>query len=246
VPALARTHRTIAVDWFGWGESERSLAVPLGYDDEVARLRALLDALGLECANVVAHDYGAFLALGFAVGHPECIRRLALLNSRAHLTFPPIYFAQFGLLSWLGRAPAVFASLPLHAAHRLLLRPYVTNGSWSLEDRDRYLGFLRTRDGRRWLGHFYRHYRVAIRRELADGCGRITAPVAIVWGDRDPYCPMTIAEDLAARLPRARLTRIAGADHYLMEERPSDVANVLQDLLREWDTSGGVDSRPLD
>lgn len=44
---------------------------------------------------------------------------------------------------------------------------------------------------------------------------------------------MTIAEDLAARLPAAQLVRIAGADHYVMEERPSEVAETIATLLPE-------------
>lgn len=59
----------------------------------------------------------------------------------------------------------------------------------------------------------------------------VRCPVAIIWGDRDPYCPFAIAEDLARRIPGGALTRLAGADHYVMEERPDEVTRALQDLL---------------
>ena len=78
--ALARTHRVIAADWLGWGESDRPLELSFFYDEEVARLGRFLDALGLREANVVAHDYGAHLSLGFVARHPERVTRLVVLN----------------------------------------------------------------------------------------------------------------------------------------------------------------------
>ena len=47
------------------------------------------------------------------------------------------------------------------------------------------------------------------------------------------WLPMTIADGLAARLSAAQLIRIAGADHYVMEERPSEVAETMATLLPE-------------
>jgi pimeloyl-ACP methyl ester carboxylesterase len=231
VPALAESHRVIAPDWPGWGESERSLAQALDYDAEVERIGALLDALGLVRANLLAHDYGGFLALGFAIRHPERLLRLAILNSRAHRTFPLGPYLQFAALSLFARAPRLFARLPLHAQHRRSLAHHVANGEWSSEDLERYLAFLKTADGVRWLAHFFAHYRVAVRPELAEGARAIRVPTAVIWGDADPYCPFAIAEDLGARIPQARVVRVRGADHYVMEERPGDVTAGLRELL---------------
>jgi pimeloyl-ACP methyl ester carboxylesterase len=231
--ALAASHRVLAVDWFGWGRSERSLQASFDYDEEASRIGKLLDTLGVERANVFAHDYGAFLALGFAVRRPQRLLRLAILNSRAHATFPAPFYGQFAALSRLGRMPGVFASLPLHRLHASSLKRYVALGAWSGDDLEDYVGWMRTRDGRRWLGHFYRCYDVKLRPELREGCSRIHVPVAVLWGDRDPFCPFEIAADLATRIPKARLVRIEGADHYVMEERPREVLAGLCDLLMQ-------------
>src|SRR5262245_3727958 len=57
---LAKTHRVIAPDWFGWGESERSLAITPEYSAEVDRIGLLADALKLDRFNLAGHDYGGF------------------------------------------------------------------------------------------------------------------------------------------------------------------------------------------
>jgi pimeloyl-ACP methyl ester carboxylesterase len=234
--ALAASHRVIAPDWFGWGQSERSLEAAPAYDLEVERLEGLLDALGLERVNLFAHDYGAFLALGFAIRNPRRLLRLAILNSRANATFPFVWYLQFATLSWLARIPGLrraYDVLPFYALHARSFERYVANGSWSRGELEGYVAWMRTAEGRRWLQHFYRYYEVSLRPGLKEGCARIAVPAAVVWGDCDPYCPFDIAEDLAARMPQARLVRLAGADHYVMEERPKEVLAALCDLLMQ-------------
>ena len=63
-------------------------------------------------------------------------------------------------------------------------------------------------------------------REVCDG------PVAIIWGDEDPYCPWSTAVDLHERIEGSTLTRLTGADHFSPEERPEEVRAVLRVLLR--------------
>ena len=79
IPHLAKTNRVIAIDWPRGGKA---------YDEEVARLGAILTALSIDKCNLFAHDYGGYLALGFAIAHPERVLRLAILDSRAHDIFP--------------------------------------------------------------------------------------------------------------------------------------------------------------
>ncbi|MGV9676796.1 alpha/beta fold hydrolase [Nocardia sp. NPDC003482] len=229
IDALAATRRVIAPDWFGWGESARPPGATCEYDSEVALLPALLDALGIERADIAAHDYGGYLALGFAVAQPNRVRRLAILNSRAHRTFPAPYYALFGALSALARRPArrrVLVSLPLGGAHRRMLKRYVRQGAFTAAEVEDYIGWLDTRAGRERYADYFAGYSVRPRSQLADLSG-IRCPAAVVWGDRDTACPFAIGEDLAHRLPDATLTRVAGADHYVMEQRPAEVTAAL-------------------
>jgi pimeloyl-ACP methyl ester carboxylesterase len=88
-----------------------------------------------------------------------------------------------------------------------------------------------TARGRRTFVEFFTNYNVPVVPELAAGLGRIDCPTAVIWGDRDRYIPFATARELAERIPGATLTRLAGADHYIMEERPDDVTAALLELL---------------
>lgn len=231
---LARGHRVVTVDWPGWGESVGGAALRATYDDEAARIGKILDALGIERANLFAHDYGGHLALGFAGRSPDRLLRLAILNSRAHSTFPPRWYVQFAVMGLMARTAGLDATmtrLPLYQAHRRSLQRYVRNGSFTAADLDGYIGWLRQHEGRQRLVRFFRDYQTRTRWELREACRRIPCPAAIIFGDRDPYCPFSIAQDLTSLLPRGRLFRISGGDHYIMEERPGEVLAALEALL---------------
>jgi pimeloyl-ACP methyl ester carboxylesterase len=230
VPALAQTRRVIAPDWFGWGESERSLACAPRYEDEVRRLVALLDALELPRCDVFAHDYGGLLALALATRHPERVARLALINTRAHRRMAPLTYVQWWLFTWLARIPGIrwlFSRLPWYPLHVRALRRYVKNGSFTSDELDGYVRWMGTPEGRTWFTLFCRHFRVGARSELGSLAEALDVPTAIIWGERDPYFPTAIGEDLARRIKRASLTKLADGDHYIMEQRPDEVAAAL-------------------
>jgi len=231
IPALAEHHRVIAADWPGFGRAEPPDTTPT-YEAEVERIGALADSFGLDRFNLVAHDYGGFLALGYAQRQPERLLRLALLNTRAHKTFRP-WFHRFSLgQHWAANhAPALLRRLPLRRLHHIVLRPYRAMGCFDERLEVEYLGWMDTSRGRQAFVDFFTNYHVPAVPGLAAGLRRIGCPTAVIWGDHDRYIPFSTARELAERIPGATLTRLAGADHYIMEERPTEVTIALLDLL---------------
>jgi pimeloyl-ACP methyl ester carboxylesterase len=231
IPALAARYRVIAPDWPGFGRSDPAATAPT-YDSEVERIEQFAQRLRLDRFNLIAHDYGGFLGLGYVLRHPARVRRLALLNTRAHSVFRP-WFYRFSLgQQWLvTHAPSVARQLPLGAMHRLALRRYRKLGCFDSGHLAEYLGWMDTPAGRRTFVEFFRHYHVPPIAWLAAGLERIACPTAIVWGDADPYIPFETARELADGIPAATLTRLRGADHYVMEERPDQVTSALTELL---------------
>lgn len=234
IPALAGAHRVLALDWLGWGDSQRPVDLHFDYDTEVARLGRVLDSLGLEQVNLFGHDYGGFLSLGFAQRHPGRVKRLAILNSRAQRTFVARWYATFGLLGILGRTPGLrnlTARLPLAAINRRGMAPLVKRGAIDGDLLDDYVGWMAEPAGARWLLHFFADYGVRPRPELRAALPQISCPTAVVWGRRDGYLPAAIPEELAARIPGAELTTIDDAGHFVMEESPRAVTDALLGLL---------------
>jgi pimeloyl-ACP methyl ester carboxylesterase len=232
IEELSKTHRVIAVDWPGWGASERKGDMDMSYDAEVARLDRLLDALKIERCNLVVHDYGGYIGLGFVLAKSERVLRFAIINSRAHETFPrTAFWARWMLVAGGRYAPWLFSRLPLHTIHELGLEPFESAGCFDDAQVHRYLDWMREPAGRRWLVRDAAQYSLRPRRESLVPLADLRVPTAIIWGSADPWCPESIATELAATIPDAKLEIVEHGLHFLMEHRPRDVTRALRALL---------------
>ena len=77
-PALAETHRTIALDLPGHGGSTKD-AGPWDVPALSQSVVALLDALDVPKAHLVGHSLGGAIALATALGHPARVASLTLI-----------------------------------------------------------------------------------------------------------------------------------------------------------------------
>lgn len=79
IAALSKTHRTIAVDLKGYGQSEKR---PGDYRHEgvAQQLLALLDVIGIDSFNLVTHDRGTVQGDWLAATSRRCIRSLIISN----------------------------------------------------------------------------------------------------------------------------------------------------------------------
>ena len=78
---LAQRMRVIAPDMAGFGFTERRVDLRYDMDTWVAQALGLMDALGIEQADVVGNSFGGALALALAIRHPQRVRRLVLMGS---------------------------------------------------------------------------------------------------------------------------------------------------------------------
>jgi len=78
--ALAKDHRVVVPDLRGMGLS----SIPEGgYDKktQAADIRAVLDKLGIDKADIVGHDIGTMVAYAYAARYPEKTTRLVVMDA---------------------------------------------------------------------------------------------------------------------------------------------------------------------
>src|SRR5215472_5390062 len=98
VPALARSYRTIAIDWPGYGDSAppnppRSATAMLFADV----LEDVVEGLHLEPAIFLGNSVGGYAAARLAIRRPERVRALILVDSGGFS--PPALYIR--LFCWL-------------------------------------------------------------------------------------------------------------------------------------------------
>jgi 3-oxoadipate enol-lactonase len=71
------------------------------------------------------------------------------------------------------------------------------------------------------------------REDVAPRLPEIAVPTLVIHGEEDGILPMSGAEEMAARVQRGRLARIAGAGHTANAEQPEAVNDALRSFLDE-------------
>ncbi|MEU5790762.1 alpha/beta fold hydrolase [Micromonospora purpureochromogenes] len=234
VPALhAAGLRTYAPDQRGYSPGARPAEVaayrlPELVEDAVG----LLDALGVEAAHVVGHDWGAVVAWGLAAGHPERVRTLTAVSvphpaAMAHaLENDPRQKARSSymlLFRQPGKAEKVLLAVRATALRRML------SGVGDAGRVARYAEPMREPGA---LSGALNWYRAMSRADLVR-TGPVAVPTTFVWSDGDVAIGRTAAEACAAQVTGPyRFVALTGVTHWIPDEAPAPLAEAILARVR--------------
>jgi pimeloyl-ACP methyl ester carboxylesterase len=242
--ALAESgFRAAAPDLRGYGGSDRPPAV----EDYSARalvgdVAGLIRALGHDSAHVVGHDWGGSLAWGLAGTLPAMVRSLTILNAPQGPVSARLRREDPGqqAKSWymlLFQFPGV-AEAWLSDDDFANLRRFVFDtaapGTFPPEEREALVDAFRA-DGA--LTAALNYYRANMPpaswlRDPPDPL-EITVPTMIIWGEADAYMdPLLLERSAATVTAPLRVERLPGVSHWVQQEVPDRVNELLLDFLR--------------
>ncbi|MES2860642.1 MAG: alpha/beta fold hydrolase BchO [Pseudomonadota bacterium] len=230
-PLLAERFTVVAPDLPGHGFTAMPPENGLSLPAMARRTAALIAALGVRPSLVVGHSAGAAIALQMSLdgrfGEAPVVAINGALQPFAGAVAPlfqglamglfvnPLAVRMFaGAARDRGRVARMIrgtgseideAGIDFYA--RLLRKPGHVAGT---------LGMMGSWDLR------------ALRRTLP----QLIADLTLIVGDRDQAVPPSVAEDVRASLPRARIVTLPGLGHLAHEERPDLVAAVISDVAR--------------
>lgn len=231
VGALSATHRVIAIDLPGFGDSTKPLAVAYNAPYFARSVAAVLDALGLERASLVGNSMGGRVAIETGLRAPDRVDRIVLLapalawlRSRPWAPLLRLVPPQLGLVQ--------IAPRPLVESIARQIIPGAEEG-WTAAGVDE---FLRSYLHPRGRAAFYAAARSIYLDEPHGPDGfwtrlpELEAPSLFVWGRRDHLVPVAFARHVRAALPQARhLTLDCG--HVPQLERPLLVHDAMAKFL---------------
>ncbi len=216
--ALGKSHRVIAVDMPGHGES-RPLPEDAGLRDFVSWLGIFLDGLELERVNVAGHSMGALIAGGAAATFGTRVSRVALLNGvhrrdaaasaavigRAHEIRDGLVDVDGPLLRWFGAGSQ--ESSVYRLTHRWLSS--VDRGGYATA----YAAFA------------------AGDCTYADCWPNVGCPALFLTGTDDPNSTPAMAQAMAAAAPAGYAVLIDGHRHMVNLTAPEEVNAILLEWL---------------
>jgi pimeloyl-ACP methyl ester carboxylesterase len=228
VPALAASHRVIAIDLNGFGYTQRPRS-PESYTraGQGRLVLAVMDALGIERAHVCGHSYGGGLTLYLASRHPERFRSMVLVNSSAP-TYSDDRRSRAASLRPLSSLFVRSIALRPATIRRALLRSYYDDSLVTAELVQAYLDRLRIEGvAEAYYGLTAPSRTPSERVELE----KIAVPALVVWGRQDEVISLAAGRRAAARLPRSEFVAIEKCGHLPMEERPEEFLRAVLPFL---------------
>ncbi len=249
IDRLSARYRCVAPDLLGLGDTETPAGADWSLPAQAAAVLGLLDVLGLDEVAVVGHDQGGAIAQLLAAYHPQRITRLVLADAEAYDNWPsaeelpfvratqlPV-LGRLVLWAWSRRALFRWALASGRAVHdRSALTDELVDGYIAANLSDRH----RRAKTRRYLGLQLDPANQRTTARVVDGLKRFDRPTLIVWGAEDVHFGPRWADRLYRDIPGAqRLEVLPGVGHLLMEERPAQLAELLDGFLSDAAPPGG-------
>jgi 3-oxoadipate enol-lactonase len=225
--ALAAHFTAAAWDARGYGDSD-DYDGPLAFADFSADLARVLDFFGAPRAHLVGLSLGGRIARDFALRHPARVATLVLANTSAG--FDTLSPEQVEAFIASRRGPLESGRTPRELAPELarnLISASAVRGA-----HERLLASMAALRP----GSYLKTIEASTREDRGARIEAIAAPTLVVTSDEDRLYPAALAEQMARRIPGARLAVVRGAGHLSNLEQPEAFnAAVLPFLLEHRD-----------
>lgn len=227
VVATGEFSRAVAIDMPGFGGADKPSPKRFEYSvpNIGVHLARQLEALGVNRAHFVGHDFGGAFNLLAAAYSPERVASIAMINSGM------IRGYRWHRIARMYRTPILGETFMATANRRGFeyamrdLPDWLVEQMWSNFDRPT----------RRAVLALYRNTDMNGQAALLPQMRLIARdwPAIVIFGEDDPYLPAAMADRIVESLPRATIHRIPDAGHWPHAEAPEETAALLLPFLRE-------------
>jgi pimeloyl-ACP methyl ester carboxylesterase len=234
IDPISEHRQVFAFDWPGYGESDNP-EVEYTTDYYVSFLGRLMDALGLERANLVGISMGGAISLGFTLRSPQRVEKLVLVDSHGLGGEVPGGMVSYVLVQVPLLNKLVWAALK--RSRKLVERSLETvfHDSRAVKEDlvDEVLRLVKEPGaGRAWRSWQENEIgREGLRTNYVDRLHELAAPTLILHGAEDKYVPVSWARRAHTLIKDSELRVFPWCGHWLTLERPEEFNGVVLEFL---------------
>lgn len=219
--------RAIALDMPGFGRAGRPADFDYTVPGYARHLAGALDALGVERAHLVLHDFGGQWGLRWAADHSGAFASVVLVNTGVLLGFRWHAVARVWRVPVLGE---LFFRTTTRRAFDLVMRRGQPR-PLPRERLDAMFAAMKDPGTQRAVLRLYRATDRSLHEALAARLRPLDRPALVVWGAADPYIPVEQAERQRETFPRAEVVRFDDCGHWPMFDAPERLADTVVPFL---------------
>jgi pimeloyl-ACP methyl ester carboxylesterase len=218
--ALAATHRVYALDFWGFGESDKRRE-SYTIADFVALADQFMEQLGIQIAPVIGHSMGGTVALNLALDRPRRVKKVAIVGS-------PIDGRSLNIFLKLAGMPfiafLVWNSPTLLRLGIRLFAPWIA-ANWS----DWY-ALLMQDLSKMTLESFMRSIHSLHHTDLRPRLKSLRMPILGIYGEGDKIVNPRQAE-LLKSITSSRVAMLSESRHFPMLDEPEAFYSILLSYL---------------
>ena len=243
IPYVTHTHRAIAPDLIGMGDSDKP-ELKNTYAESAAHLHAFLDDLDLHDAVLVIHDWGSALGWHYARTRPERVSAICFMEAMAPPFHPiPSYEALGPFEEFLRNINTSGVGEKLIMEQNYFLEQFLRhgspNGALSDEVMAEYNRYYPTVESRKILLDWPRQIPIAgnpsdvyeVVKANSDWLPTTTFPKLMFHVDPGAIIPMQLAETLKMSLQNLESVYLGTGGHFLQEDYPDEIGKGIVDWL---------------
>lgn len=202
------------VDFPGHGQSGEP-DEPWGVPEYAEQLFALMNELGIVCADVVAHSFGGRVAIYLSSHHPEKVGRMVITGGA-------------GI-----RKPAAQTQSKKQSAYKRLKSivnclakvPFLKK--WTDAMQEKLVQKYGSADYKRLNPNMRKTFVKVINQDLSEFLPSIKASTLLIWGSADTETPLWMGQKMEKEIPDAGLVIFEGRTHFAFFEEPQRFAAIV-------------------
>ncbi|MDQ3856109.1 MAG: alpha/beta hydrolase [Chloroflexota bacterium] len=230
VARLSGTHRVIAFDLKGYGESDKP---EHGYDLGTLseEMRLALRGLGYERAAWAGHDWGGGLLWAIALRFPEIVDRFVIFNAPLH-KLNPLRSSYIIPFSVPGLMESILARQNDRFIHTGLPALAYRKEAFGSEDLAEYARAFALPGVHKASLQWYRSLWKSGPQMLRWQRRKVQRPCRIIWAIHDRALPVGLLTGLEKYFAvPLDIDPIAQCGHWVMEEQPEQVVRLMREFL---------------
>ncbi|XP_072174842.1 epoxide hydrolase 4-like [Diadema setosum] len=230
---FSKDYYCVAFDMRGVGETDAPVGVKNYCMDElVGDVQELMKVLGYSSCVLVGHDWGGAVAWQFAARFPDLVDRFINMNIPHPGVFTRVMNSGLAQLrmSWY----IMFFQLPKLPEIMIRMGDYkmiamaCKKGPTTDEDIEAFK-YSMSRPGH--ATSFINYYRAAVRYRQPAKLDMIRCPTLLIWGTGDFFLHADNSYGTEKYCETFTVERIEGGDHFIQQERPSEVNDIMRSFL---------------